>query len=63
LSMQGTSAIRRSWLNWLAWPPVAAVRGNVDKGTWAQLVPETEVLEVGGAAFLYVLHKALVQMN
>ena len=35
--------------------PVAAVRGNVDKGTWAQSIPETKVLEVGGAA-LYVLH-------
>src|SRR5271168_1572779 len=36
--------------------PVAAVRGNIDKGTWAQSIPETEVLKVGGAAFLYVLH-------
>jgi putative phosphoesterase len=36
--------------------PVAAVRGNVDKGTWAQSIPKTEVLEVDGVAFLYVLH-------
>ena len=35
--------------------PVSAVRGNVDKGTWAQSIPETKVLEVGGAV-LYVLH-------
>lgn len=36
--------------------PVTAVRGNVDKGVWAQSFPETAVLEVGGAALLYVLH-------
>ncbi|HET6238649.1 MAG TPA: metallophosphoesterase family protein [Acetobacteraceae bacterium] len=35
--------------------PVAAVRGNADRGTWAQSIPETKVLEVGGAV-LYVLH-------
>ncbi len=36
--------------------PVVAVRGNVDKAAWAQSVPATDVLEVAGAAFLYVLH-------
>lgn len=35
--------------------PVAAVRGNVDRGAWADLLPETEVVEVG-SALLYVLH-------
>jgi hypothetical protein len=35
--------------------PVAAVRGNVDRGSWAEALPETEVVEVG-AAVLYVLH-------
>jgi uncharacterized protein len=35
--------------------PVTAVRGNVDKGTWARKLPETEVLEVGGIS-IYVLH-------
>ena len=35
--------------------PLTAVRGNVDKGTWAHKLPETEVLEVG-AIFIYVLH-------
>ena len=35
--------------------PVVAVRGNNDKGGWAQALPETEVVEVGGVA-LYVLH-------
>jgi putative phosphoesterase len=35
--------------------PVVAVRGNNDKGAWAQGLPETEVVEVGGVA-LYVLH-------
>jgi putative phosphoesterase len=36
--------------------PVVAVRGNIDKGAWAQSIPATEGLEVPGAAFLYVLH-------
>jgi putative phosphoesterase len=36
--------------------PVVAVRGNIDKAAWAQSVPATEVLEVPGPAFLYVLH-------
>src|SRR5262245_35477940 len=35
--------------------PVVAVRGNNDKGEWAQALPETEVVEVGSVA-LYVLH-------
>ena len=35
--------------------PVTAVRGNVDKGSWAQKIPETNVLEVEGVS-IYVLH-------
>jgi len=35
--------------------PVVSVRGNNDKGKWAQALPETEVVEVGGVS-LYVLH-------
>ncbi|MGH8066140.1 MAG: metallophosphoesterase family protein [Candidatus Entotheonellia bacterium] len=35
--------------------PVVAVRGNNDTGDWAYILPETEVVEVGGIA-LYVLH-------
>ena len=35
--------------------PVRAVRGNVDKGAWAQQLPTTEVIEVGGVC-LYMLH-------
>ena len=35
--------------------PVTAVRGNVDKGAWAQKLPETEVVEAGGVS-IYVLH-------
>jgi putative phosphoesterase len=35
--------------------PVTAVRGNVDKGTWAQRLPEAEVFEAGGIS-IYVLH-------
>ena len=35
--------------------PVTAVRGNVDKGAWAQKIPQTNVLEVEGIS-IYVLH-------
>jgi putative phosphoesterase len=35
--------------------PVAAVRGNVDRGAWAGKLPETEFLEVDGVS-VYVLH-------
>jgi uncharacterized protein len=35
--------------------PTVAVRGNVDTASWAQTLPETEVVDVGGV-HLYVLH-------
>lgn len=35
--------------------PVYAVRGNVDSGAWAEVLPATAVIEVGGAR-LFVLH-------
>jgi len=35
--------------------PVTAVRGNVDREKWARKIPETNVLEAGGAS-IYVLH-------
>lgn len=35
--------------------PVVAVRGNMDRGTWAQALAETEVVEVGGI-LVYLLH-------
>jgi len=35
--------------------PVRAVRGNVDRGSWAARLPMTDVVEVG-AHLLYVLH-------
>jgi len=35
--------------------PLTAVRGNNDKGPWAEAVPETEVLQIG-EIFIYVLH-------
>jgi putative phosphoesterase len=35
--------------------PVAAVRGNNDRGAWAAALPETDVVDVGGR-LLYVLH-------
>ncbi|HET9218888.1 MAG TPA: metallophosphoesterase family protein [Terriglobia bacterium] len=38
-----------------SWAPVAAVRGNNDKGKWAGGIPETEVVQVG-SIYLYLLH-------
>ena len=35
--------------------PVTAVRGNNDRGAWADALPETAVLSVGGVA-IHVLH-------
>ena len=35
--------------------PVTAIRGNVDKGAWAQKLPETEVVESAGIS-VYILH-------
>jgi uncharacterized protein len=35
--------------------PTVAVRGNVDTASWAETLPETEVVDVGGI-HLYVLH-------
>src|SRR5262245_24750745 len=36
--------------------PVVAVRGNNDKGAWAEALPTTEVVEVGDL-YIYVLHE------
>ncbi len=36
--------------------PVKAVRGNVDRGAWADRLPQTEVIEVE-SALLYVIHE------
>lgn len=36
--------------------PTIAVRGNVDKGPWAQSLPLSEVVDVGNIQ-LYVLHE------
>jgi hypothetical protein len=35
--------------------PVAAVRGNNDQGDWARLLPESELLRIGGIS-IYVIH-------
>lgn len=35
--------------------PVTAVRGNNDKGTWAQALPEKERLDAGGVS-VYIVH-------
>jgi len=35
--------------------PTFAIRGNVDKGTWAARLPATNIVEVGALRF-YVLH-------
>ena len=36
--------------------PVTAVRGNIDKGAWAQKLPESNVLQVAGIC-IYILHE------
>jgi uncharacterized protein len=35
--------------------PVTAVRGNVDRESWAKNIPETNILEIDGVS-IYVLH-------
>jgi uncharacterized protein len=35
--------------------PVTAVRGNVDRDSWARKIPATDVLEAGGIS-IYILH-------
>jgi hypothetical protein len=35
--------------------PVKAVRGNIDKGDWAEALPKTQRIDAG-AATLYVIH-------
>ena len=35
--------------------PLSVIRGNIDKGAWARRLPETEVVELGGAS-IYILH-------
>jgi uncharacterized protein len=35
--------------------PVRAIRGNVDRGEWADAFPRTDFVEVAGS-YLYVLH-------
>ena len=35
--------------------PVTAIRGNVDRGAWAERFPETQTLHLGGHSF-YILH-------
>ena len=40
-------------LNALA--PVTAVRGNNDRGSWAEAIPESQVLQVDDV-FIYILH-------
>ncbi len=35
--------------------PVTAIRGNVDRGAWAEAFPETETLTVGGVA-IHMVH-------
>jgi putative phosphoesterase len=48
----GDAAVLRQ-LDLLA--PVTAVRGNNDKGPWAEAIPESQVLRVDDV-FMYVLH-------
>ena len=36
--------------------PVHAVRGNNDRDGWARALPLTEVVEIGGGLYVYLLH-------
>jgi putative phosphoesterase len=36
--------------------PVRAVRGNNDRGGWAAALPETDVVELPGGLFVYLIH-------
>ncbi|MCU1287006.1 MAG: phosphoesterase, family [Acidobacteriales bacterium] len=35
--------------------PVTAIRGNIDTESWANRIPETEIVELAGKSF-YILH-------
>ncbi|HTD28196.1 MAG TPA: metallophosphoesterase [Xanthomonadaceae bacterium] len=41
--------------------PLASVRGNNDHGPWAETIPATEMIKVGGI-YLYVIHD-LMQLD
>jgi putative phosphoesterase len=43
--------------------PVTAVRGNNDGAAWAHGIPETAVLEVGGASLYVIHHLAQLQID
>ncbi|MGA2005659.1 MAG: metallophosphoesterase family protein [Terriglobales bacterium] len=36
--------------------PVSAIRGNIDTQSWAQALPETEIVEIEGVS-IYMLHE------
>jgi putative phosphoesterase len=36
--------------------PVTAVRGNNDRGPWAEAIPHTQVVDAGDGALIYVIH-------
>lgn len=42
-----------NYLNRIA--PTVAIRGNIDKGSWATKLPLQEVVEIGGRLF-YLIH-------
>ena len=35
--------------------PVRAIRGNIDKGEWAEAYPDEDIIEIAGR-YIYVLH-------
>jgi putative phosphoesterase len=41
--------------------PVTAIRGNIDTGSWARVLPATEIVEIGGVS-IYMLHN-LAQLD
>jgi putative phosphoesterase len=55
LFMREMSDRLRFWKSWPLSLPLQLCAGNVDKAAWAQKLPETEVVEIGGIS-IYVLH-------
>lgn len=43
--------------------PVTAVRGNNDRGAWAEAIPETELFKIGEIAFYAVHDLALLDIE
>lgn len=43
--------------------PVTAIRGNIDHGSWANALAETEVVEIAGKIFYVLHHRKQLDLN